>query len=408
MAPASRRFVFHPNHPKRAHLCALFLLSAITLLSGCGNFFVCEGKTSCPTTCVASSTVTCPPPTTGTGVNMAYVGNPASSSNNVNGYNLANGNLTTNASGAPFNFGYSPIAMVVTPANTFLYTASNPALSTGYLYGYTINTSTGALNGLSGNSPLITESAVSLAVSPDGQWLFVLDANGLTLSEYSINASTGALTFNTTGAITPGAGTVNNVSNQVAVAPSGDYVAVALGTGGIQTFTLTTATGALTPQNPLAPSSSQVGFFGVAIDATNNLYVAGTNGLTVFSSTTAGVLTNLKTYTTGNGPRSVAVNTAGTFVYVGNKTDGTISGFSIGTNAVLTAIAGSPFTGPTLIGALAFDTTGNYLITSGYNDATGIELFSIGTSGALTSSGAAASGTTASILSSIATTHPTS
>ncbi|HSY34980.1 MAG TPA: beta-propeller fold lactonase family protein [Acidobacteriaceae bacterium] len=408
MAPASRRFVFHPNHPNRAHLCALFLLSAITLLSGCGNFFVCEGKTSCPTTCVASSTVTCPPPTTGTGVNMAYVGNPASSSNNVNGYNLANGNLTTNASGAPFNFGYSPIAMVVTPANTFLYTASNPALSTGYLYGYTINTSTGALNGLSGNSPLITESAVSLAVSPDGQWLFVLDANGLTLSEYSINASTGALTFNTTGAITPGAGTVNNVSNQVAVAPSGDYVAVALGTGGIQTFTLTTATGALTPQNPLAPSSSQVGFFGVAIDATNNLYVAGTNGLTVFSSTTAGVLTNLKTYTTGNGPRSVAVNTAGTFVYVGNKTDGTISGFSIGTNAVLTAIAGSPFTGPTLIGALAFDTTGNYLITSGYNDATGIELFSIGTSGALTSSGAAASGTTASILSSIATTHPTS
>jgi 6-phosphogluconolactonase len=398
--PENRRPAFSPN---RAHLCALVLLSAITLLSGCGSFFQCEGKTSCPTTCVASSTVTCPPPTT-TGTNIAYVGNPSSSSNTVNGYNLTSGNLTTNASGAPFSFGYSPIAMVVTPADTFLYTASNPALSTGYLYGYAVGTG-GALNILSSGAPLVTESAVSLAVSPDGNWLFVLDANGLTLSEYSINASTGALTFNTTGAITPGAGTVNNVSNDVTVAPSGDYVAVALGTGGLQTFTLDTTTGALTPQNPIAPASSQVGIFGVAIDANNYLYAASTSGLIVFSATTAGVPTNLKTYTTGNGARTVAVNTASTFVYVGNKTDGTISGFSIGTNAVLTAIAGSPFTGPTLIGALSFDQTGTYLITSGYNDATGIELYSIATSGALSSSGTAASGTNASILSAIATTH---
>ena len=390
----SRRFTSRPNP---AHLCALALLSAITLLSGCGGFFVCEGKTSCPTT---PCTTNCPT----TGVNFAYVSNPSSSSNTVNGYNLANGNLTTNATGAPYSFGYSPIAMVVTPANTFLYTASNPALSTGYLYGYAVGTG-GALNILSSGMPLVTESAVSLAVSPDGQWLFVLDANGLTLSEYSINTSTGALTFNTTGAISPASGTVNNVSNQVAVAPSGDYVAVAIGTGGVQTFTLDTSTGALTPQNPINPGNSQVGFFGVAIDANNFLYVAGTNGLTVFSATIDGVPTLLKTYTAGNGPRSVAVNTAGTFAYVGNKTDGSISGFSIGTNAVLTPIAGSPFAGPTLIGALAFDQTGAYLITSGYNDTTGIELFAIGTTGALTSSGTAASGTTPSILSAIATTH---
>jgi 6-phosphogluconolactonase (cycloisomerase 2 family) len=397
--PELHRFAFRPNP---AHLCALALLSAITLLlGGCGNFFVCEGKADCPTTpCVPSSTVTCPT----TGTDIAYVANPASSSNNVNGYNLTDGNLTTVATGAPYSFGYSPIAMVVTPADTFLYTASNPVLSTGYLYGYTIGTG-GALNILSSGKPLVTESAVSLAVSPDGKWLFVLDANNLTLSEYSINTSTGALTFNTTGAISPASGTVNNVSNQVTVAPSGDYVAVAIGTGGAQTFTLDTSTGALTPQNPINPGSSQIGFFGVAIDANNYLYVAGTNGLTVFSATTAGVPSFLKTYTTGNGPRSVAVNSAGTFAYVGNKTDGSISGFSIATNAVLSPIAGSPFTGPTLIGALAFDQSGNYLITSGYNDATGIELFSIATSGALTSSGSAASGTTASILSAIAITH---
>jgi 6-phosphogluconolactonase len=397
--PAPRRSEFRP-HP--THLCAVALLSAITLLSGCGSFFTCEGKASCPTACVASSTVTCPPPTTGT--DFAYVANSASSANTVNGYNLANGNLTTNATGAPFSFGYQPIAMAVTPANTFLYAVSNPGISTGYLYGYSIATS-GALNILSGGMPLVTESAVSLAVSPDGNWLFVLDANSLTLSEYSINTSTGAVTFATTGAITPGAGTTGNASLDVAVAPSGDYVAVALGTGGLQTFTFDTTTGVLTPQNPLPPLNSQTGIYAVAIDANNYLYAAATNGLAVFSATTAGVPTAIKTYTAGSGPRSVAVNPASTFVYVGNKTDSTISGFSIGTNAVLTAISGSPFTGPTSIGALAIDNTGGYLIASGYNTSTGTELFSIGTTGALTSSGSAGTSANAAVVSAIAATH---
>lgn len=398
MAPAARRFT---SRPIAAHLCALTLLSAITLLlSSCGSFFVCEGKSDCPAApCVPSSTVTCP----ATGTDFAYVANSATSANTVNGYNLSDGTLTA-ATSAPFSFGYQPIAMAITPANTFLYALSNPGVSTGYLYGYSIGTG-GALNILSSGKPLVTESAVSLAVSPDGKWLFVLDANSLTLSEYSIDTSTGIPTFATTGAITPGAGTSGYASINVAVAPSGDYVAVALGTGGLQTFAFDTTTGDLTPQTPLAPATNQIGIYAVAIDANNYLYAASTNGLAVFSATTAGVPTELKTYTAGNGPRSVAVNSASTFVYVGNKVDGTISGFSIGTNAVLTTISGSPFTGPTSIGALAFDNSGDYLITSGYNTATGIELFSINSAGALTSSGSAGTGTNAAVVSAIATTQ---
>ncbi len=395
MAPAPRRFAFRFD---RAPLCALALLSSITiLLSGCGGFFQCEGKASCPNP--PPCTTNCP----ATGSDYAYVANPSTSANTVNGYNLSNGTLTA-ATSAPYSFGYQPVAMAVTPGNTFLYAVSNPNIATGYLYGYTVATG-GALNILASGQPLVTESAVSLAVSPDGNWLFVLDANNLTLSEYSINTTTGAVTFATTGAITPGSGTSGSTSLNVAVAPSGDYVAVALGTGGIQTFAFDTTTGDLTPQNPIAPATSQIGIYAVSIDANNYLYAAATNGLAVFSVTTAGVPTALKTYTAGNGPRSVAVNKASTFVYVGNKTDGTISGYSIGTNAALTAISGSPFTGPTSIGALAVDNTGDYLITSGYDTSKGIELFSIATSGALTSSGTTGSGSSASVVSAIATTH---
>ena len=57
------------------------------------------------------------------------------------------------------------------------------------------------------------------------------------------------------------------------------------------------------------------------------------------------------------------------------------------------------------IGARAIDNTSGYLITSGYNTSTGIELFAIGTTGALTSSGSAGSGTNAAVVSAIATTH---
>ena len=38
------------------------------------------------------------------------------------------------------------------------------------------------------------------------------------------------------------------------------------------------------------------------------------------------------------------IDATGKYIYVGNKVSGTISGFSIGTGGVLTALAGSPYT----------------------------------------------------------------
>ena len=134
MASALRRTAFRLHG---THACALILLSAITLLlTACGNFFSCEGKADCPcATGVTSTTINpCGGSTGSTGSgsstdDYAYVANSASSSNSVNGYNLASGTLTA-VTGSPFNFDYSPTALVVTPADTFLYAASNGS-STG-------------------------------------------------------------------------------------------------------------------------------------------------------------------------------------------------------------------------------------------------------------------------------------
>jgi 6-phosphogluconolactonase (cycloisomerase 2 family) len=410
MASAHRRAGFRLYG---THACVLILLSASTLLlSACGNFFSCEGKASCPTTCVASSTVTCPPTGTGTGTgsstdDYAYVANSATSATDIDSYNLGSGSLTA-VSGSPLSFDYSPTAMVVTPADTFLYAASDSELNTtnpgaGFIYGYSLGTG-GAISILDSGTPLESESVTSLAVSPDGNWLFCLDTDGITLEEYSIDTSTGALTYENTYGITGATGT-QVLPSSVAIAPSGDYLVVTLGTGGAETFSFNTTTGVAASTTLLSPANTATGIFAAAIDANNYLYLAGTDGLTVYSTTTAGVPTLLKTYSTGNGSHSVVINNASTYVYVGNESDGTISGFSIGTNAALTALAGSPYTGPTTVDALALDSTDAYLIASGYNASTGIQLFSIGSAGALSSVGTAGTGTSALIPGAIATTH---
>lgn len=407
MASANRRAGFRLYG---THACALVLLSAGTvLLGGCGNFFSCEGKTSCPATCVASSTVTCPP-TGGSGTDYAYVANSATGSTYLDGYDLSSGALTV-VTGTPTNLDYTPNSAVITPADTFMYIASDASLNTanpgeGFIYGYSIGTG-GALSILGGGSPQVGENDVALAVSPDGQWLFALPQDGLTINEYPINTSTGALSslqfpFDLSSAPT---GSITSLS--VAVAPSGEYIAAALATGGANVFPFDTTNGSQTANQigvVINPGSAAAGIYALAFDSNNYLYCVGTAGLQVFSVTSGATVTLIKTYPVGNGPRSIVINSGSTYVYVANNTDSTISGYSIGTNAALTALAGSPYTAPTSVDALAFDSTGKYLIASGYNASSGIQLYTIGSAGALTSTASAGTGT-AGVPSAIAATH---
>ncbi len=395
MARLNRNKVFRLQGPQVGAL--LLLPTMMVMLSGCGSFFQCEGKASCPTTGTGTGTST---------VNYAYVANSAKGATYINGYTLASGSLTA-TTGSPYSLGYSPSAMAVTPANTFLYAASDSDLTgtgLGNIYGYSIGTG-GALSILASGSPLLNESVTSIDISPDGKWLFALDKDGLTFEEYTINSTTGILTL---GSIYNIAGALGQLVTPVSlkVAPSGDYIVVALGTAGAETFSFTTSTGVVGPTaSTITPATSATGINAVAVDSNNYLYCAGTAGLQVFSTTTAGVPTLQKTYTTGKSPRSIVINSASTYVYVGNYTDGTISGYAIGAGGALTPLTSSPYTAPTLVNALARDSTSAYVMAAGYNSTTGIQLFSIGSTGTLTSSASAGSGTDTSIPGAIAVTH---
>ena len=378
-------------------------VSLLLATTGCGAFFQCEGKADCGTSGSGTGS--------GTG-DYVYVSNSVSGSQYLDGFEISGGSLVS-ITGFPASLGYTPSAMAITPTNTFLYIASQS--STGGIYGYSIGAS-GAITALNNGNGLESENSIALAISPDGRWLFSLNLNNETFEEYQINTSTGILTSATTVpyAITNNAtggqkvnGSLDTGAPLIAVAPSGDFVAIALGNAGVETFSFVTSSGVATFAQQSVPNATTVGFYGVAADSNNNLYVAGTNALYSFAVNSSGVFPATATsfITTGTGPYSVAVD-GSSYVYAGSENSNyasIISGASITSGGVLGTPSNSA--APANIGALGIDRTGDYLVAAGYNATTGIQLFSIGSTGAITSVSSTGSGPTTTVPVVMALTH---
>ena len=300
----------------------------------------------------------------GTG-NQVYVANQAASS--IGGFAIGTATLTA-VTGSPLAAGYKPLSMVVTPGNTLLYVGA----ATG-IFVYFIN-SNGSLGVPSTGSQPAGVNAQSLAVSPDGQWLIALDGTTQQLDIFQINASTGALTSVTapaTYATTSGTWQPTTVR----VSPDGTLIFAALGTAGDAVFTFNTTTGVAASSQYLPTGNASTGDYGLAVNATTTyLYIArsGTNGgVAVYSITSGGVLTAVtgSPFVAGNGTYSVVLDSTGTYVYAANRTDGTISGYTIvpSTTALglsLTPLKGSPFASGTGVQSIGIDSTNKYLLAA--------------------------------------------
>jgi 6-phosphogluconolactonase len=394
----------------RGCVAALGLGAALSVsagLSGCHNFFVCE-KASCPGGGGGGGGGT------GSG-DYAYISNSASGSTYVAAYDLTGGTLTA-ISGSPFQLSYIPAAMVVGKGDGYLYIASVPGASTPGIYVYSIG-STGGLTIQNGGSVVISGGFSSIDISPDGNYLFGIESTGAVLDEYSINSSNGLLALvgqipisGTAGCtIQSGASTPASQSCTVTASPSGNYVAVSLGTAGTFVFPYSSSSGISSSSfAQISPVSTTVGDYSIAMDSSDNAYIARTNQLAVYSITSGPAATQKSTtsYASGLVPRSVTL-TSGTnaFVYTANQGAGTISGFSIGSSGALTQLSGSPFTGPTNVAAIGVDNTGDYMVSVGYNATNGVQLFAIGASGALTPVTSAGSGASISNPALLALTH---
>jgi hypothetical protein len=228
------------------------------------------------------------------------------------------------------------MALFLTPVTTcagYLYLLNDD--STGNrIYGFQVNESTGLLTALPG-FPVSAQagginSVVSerMTVDPVNRRLYVINEGADTVSVYSIDPATGAITPMPFSPIALGAGTWNTI----AVHQSGSPMIVSNGASGSGAFSFN-----ITPTTATA--------------AAGNPFLVGATS--AFSST---------------------FSRDGAYYYTGGNTGTVIAGFSVNSsNGVLTALPGSPFAaGGTSTIAYATDSSGRLF---GQDNAFNIRVF---------------------------------
>jgi 6-phosphogluconolactonase len=318
-------------------------ISALSLCTGCDGFFVKPGSTGGGST---------------NSGNYVYVANATTGT--LAGFVIGTGTLTA-AANSNFVLGFVPTSVAVNPADSILFVAGS-----SLIYAFSIG-SGGQLTALNSGNAVALAAVASMDISPDGNWLFALDQNGITLDEFQINSTSGLLTQAAGANYTVFGATI--LPRAVKVAPNGAYVFAALGTAGDLVFPFNTSTG--TVSAPLAlslPSGTSDNALAVSPNG-SYLYIARSGspgGLAVYTIGVGGALTAVSgsPFAAGSQPFSVAVNNAGTNVYVANQLDSTISGYAVASNGTLTALSGSPYANGSGVTALAADRTGTYLFAA--------------------------------------------
>jgi 6-phosphogluconolactonase len=306
-----------------------------------------------------------------------YVANQVAGS--IGGFTIGTGTLTA-VNNSPVTVVYKPLSMVVTPNNALLYVGSAVGV-----FVFFIN-SDGSLTTPGTGSQPAGVFATAMTVSPDGQWLIVLDGSTQQLDIFQINSSTGALSSVTSPvpySITSGVWQPSDIR----ISPDGTLIFAALGTAGDVVFTFNTTAGTATSSQSLATGNTATGDFGLAVSPkTTYLYVArsGTNGgVAVYSIGAGGTLTPVTgtPFAAGSGTFSVILDSTGTYVYAANRTDGTISGYTIVPGATtaglsLTPLNGSPYASGSGVQALGIDSTAKYMLAAAVGGAPDLTMYS--------------------------------
>lgn len=367
-------------------LLILMVGLATLWMSGC-NHYTC-GLTFGASTCGTSSPSGIST-TSGTGTTTAFV-YAVDTAGTIDSYSLNNTAVTFGATAS-----YTPPTVPANDQGTGMVVAQSQFLyagfaTTGQLFGWAVDGSTGALASVTG-SPYTTSfmAAVprnthAMITNPAGTLLFISDAGASEIWTYQIGSG-GSLTevtgspFSTGSLGEPGGLTTDGLGKYLYATQNSSN-----NTGQeVAAFSIATS-GALTPV-----VGSPFGFpMGQVQGEASGQFLIGTTGnsaaisgvdedlLFVFAITqtgsNAGALTQLSTTTTQYSPFAIAVqpNSGGNLVYSFGLNDDRTGfnppeGFELSSSGTLTAVAGSPFTNATIGDWGQFDQSGENLFLLG-------------------------------------------
>jgi 6-phosphogluconolactonase (cycloisomerase 2 family) len=250
--------------------------------------------------------------------------------------------------------------MVVDPLGRFAYVANlvSNASPVSTISMYTINSTTGALTPTTPATVSTGWFPQGIAIDPLGRFVYTANTDDSTVSMFTINQTTGVLTPTTPPSLsTTIPGQLLSQPGFLTVDPTGKFLyASALDSDGatVSMYTIDQTTGLLTPTSPATVSTGGIPFqVAVAPDGkfayvVNNfsggIYVVGVSEYTV--DPTTGVLTESSSYASaGNGPTAIAVDPTSKFAYVVNRLDNTVSMYTINPdtgNLTLNATTANP------------------------------------------------------------------
>ena len=250
---------------------------------------------------------------------------------------------TCSITGASGTMGNAAVANVAVNCQTdqFAYVTNQVANTISI---YTINSVTGALTPAAGSPFAQAGGPVAMAFDATNKFAYVVNHDGPSVSAFAVDATTGMLTLigDEPAAAAPG---------EIAIDPLGRYVYVSsAATQFISAYLVDATTGALgTPAGFPKMIGDALGE--MVMDATGNYLYAvnqssgSLNGFLVnpvdasFFGTTPG-----SPYVVGTTPLGVTLDPANDFLYVVNNGIGAVSAFSLDdTTGALTPLAGSPF-----------------------------------------------------------------
>jgi DNA-binding beta-propeller fold protein YncE len=226
-----------------------------------------------------------------------------------------------------------PKGVAAAPSGSFLYVANN---SDGNIYEFSVNQTDGTLTPLSPASVSNGKNSGpdEIAISADGTLMWVTGANNGTVTTYAINSSTGQLTLNSTvsGLSGPFGITADSANSIVYVADNkaGLVFSFAIGNNG-------KLTQIGSPVSDLGGAGGSPGF--IALDPAGTfIYVTDLNaGVLSVIQTAAGTLSFFSTQpltNTANKPIGIgysAVTSVGNFVFTANQGVSTVWSFFLNT-----------------------------------------------------------------------------
>jgi 6-phosphogluconolactonase len=278
---------------------------------------------------------------TGSFLYVANLGSNATDAATISMFTInPNTGMLTAPSPAQVPTGFFPQGIAAS-AN-FAYTANSDDNSVSM---FTINMGSGLLTPLSPSETVVPplfssrssfSSPCFVTVSPSGKFLYVSDAGNGSISTFSINSETGALTPTNPAGVIAGP-----YPWKVTFDPAGTFAYVPdEDSGNVYMYTVDATTGTLT-QNPavLVPAGNQPAYLAVHPSG-KFAYVVnrydGTVSMYNIDPATGTLAPNTpSTVKAGTWSYPIAVNAAGTFAYVGNQDGSSLSIYSIDASGVL-------------------------------------------------------------------------